>query len=334
MAVTQLADVVYGPLFLPATIQRTTILSTLRTSGIATDDPDISRFAQAPGDIVELPFWTDITGDSNVSSDDPSVLAVPQAIVQGHDVTRKIRRNNSFQASNLVSALLTEDPLNVIAQLIAEYWVREEQKILINILTGVFASADMSGNMLDVATDTIGNTNVFLTPETASEALALLGDHGQLLTAVMMHSRVYWNLTAQRALTVGRDPVTGQEFTDWEGRRVIVNDQCPRATGSVSGFEYTSYFFGQGALAYAECTGTAGPKKPVEIFSLAAGGNGEGVETLFYRRHFLMHPRGVQFNSYSIAGESATNAELATGTNWTRVYDPKNVRVVAITTNG
>lgn len=334
MALTQLPDIVYGPLFLPATIQRTTILSTLRTSGIATEDPDISRFANSPGDIVQLPFWNDIIGDSNVSSDDPTQVATPQSIVQGKDIARKIRRTNGFMAANLASSLLMEDPLNVIAQLIAEYWMREEQKILVNILAGVFASSGMSGNMLDVATDTLGNTNVFLTPEIASEGLALLGDHGQLLTAVMMHSRVYWNLTAQRALTVGRDPVTGQEFTDWEGRRVIVNDQCPRLPGSTSGFEFTSYLFGQGALAYAECTGLAGPKEPVAVYNRPDEGNGEGVESVWYRRHFLMHPRGVQFNSTSVAGESATNAELANGANWTRVYDPKNVRIVAVTTNG
>ena len=150
----------------------------------------------------------------------------------------------------------------------------------------------------------------------------------------MMHSRVYWNLTAQRALTVGRDPVTGQEFTDWEGRRVIVNDQCPRVAGSTSGYKFTSFLFGQGALAYAECTGLAGPKEPIAVYNRPDEGNGEGVESVWYRRHFLMHPRGVQFNSTSVAGESATNAELATGTNWTRVYDPKNVRIVAVVTNG
>ena len=330
---TQLADIVYGPLFMPSTIQRTTILSTIRTSGIAVDDPEIARFAQAPGDVVELPFWTDITGDSNVSSDDPTVLATPQKIVQGNDSCRKLRRNNGFSAANLVAALLTEDPLSVISQLIAEYWVREEQKMLGAILNGVFASASMAGNVHDVATETLGSTNVFFSPGSTADALALLGDHGQFLTAVMMHSRVYWNLNAARALTVGRDPVTGEEFTDWDGRRVIVNDQLPRIAGSTSGYKYTSYLFGQGALAYAECTGLAGPKRPIELFSYPMQGNGEGVEQVWYRRHFVMHPRGVKFVG-TPAGESPTNAELATGTNWSLVYDPKNVRVVALVTNG
>jgi len=46
------------------------------------------------------------------------------------------------------------------------------------------------------------------------------------------------------------------------------------------------------------------------------------------RRRFVLHPRGVKWVG-SPAGSSATNAELATGTNWVRVYEPKNVRIVA-----
>jgi hypothetical protein len=332
--ITQLADVIYGPLFLPSTIQRTTVLSSIRTSGIAVDDPDVSRFAQSIGDIMEMPFWTDIDGDSNVGSDDPDDIATPEQIVQGEDIARKIRRNIGFRAANLVAALLTEDPLSVISQLIAEYWVREEQKILGKILQGVFGAATMAGNKLDVATETLGDTNVFFSPDTASDAYALLGDRGTELTAIMMHSRVYWNLVAARALTVGRDPVTGQEFNEWEGKRVIVNDQLPRTAGSTSGYKYTSYLFGQGALAYAECVGAAGPKRPVEVYSQPQQGGGEGIETVWYRRHFVLHPRGVKFTSASVAGKSPTDAELATQSNWIRVYDPKNVRIVALVTNG
>jgi hypothetical protein len=340
MALTQLEDIVYGPLFLPATIQRTTILSTIRTSGIAVDDPEISRFAQAPGNTCDMPFWNDITGDSNVSSDQVTDVAVAQQIVESQDIARKLRRNNGFMAANLVTALLTEDPLSVISQLIAEYWVREEQKILIAILNGVFAASSMAGNVHNIAAVDTDGVATSVTPETMSDALSLLGDHGQLLTAVMMHSRIYWNLNAARALTVGRDPVTGQEFTDWEGRRVIVNDQCVRTLSSPGAkqiYQYTSYLFGQGALAYAECTGLAGPKTPVEVFSQPMQGNGEGVDQVWYRRHFVMHPRGVKFvgtTGSGIAGESASNAELANGANWVRVYDPKNIRVVEIITNG
>src|SRR5687767_1919917 len=120
MATTRLSDVIYGPLFLPTTIQRTVTLSTIRQSGIVSEDPEIQRFANGPGDIVQMPFWNDISGASNVSTDDPAQNATPNKITQGQDIARKIRRNNGWQSANLVAAVLAEDPLDVIATLIAQ----------------------------------------------------------------------------------------------------------------------------------------------------------------------------------------------------------------------
>lgn len=334
MATTRLTDVIYGPLFLPTTIQRTTVMSTIRSSGIASQDPEIQRFANGPGDLVQMPFWNDISGDSNVSTDDPAQNATPNKINQGQDIARKLRRNNGWQSANLVASVLADDPVDAVAQLIAEYWMREEQVVLGFMLNGVFAAASMAGNKLTLASEDANVSGVNMDAVVSSNAHALLGDQGTALVAVMMHSRIYWNLRAQRAIEFGVDPVSGLSFETWDGMRVIVNDALPRVAGTTSGFKYTSYFFANGAVGYAEATGEGGPKTPVEVQSTASAGNGEGVETVWYRRHWVMHPRGVSFVSASVAGNSPTNAELATGTNWVRVYDPKNVRIVAVTTNG
>lgn len=337
MATTRLSDVIYGPLFLPTTIQRIAQLSRIRNSPMISADAQIQTFANGPGDLVQMPFWNDLSGDANVSSDDPAQTAVPNKLTQGQDMARKLRRNNGWQSANLVAAVLAEDPLDIVAQLIAEYWVREEQKDLGALLNGVFADPLMAGNVLSVASeDANGNSGanaVKLDAEITSNAYALLGEYGQTLTGIIMHSRVFYNLQAQRAIVYKVDPVSGLEFATWDGKTVFVSDQCPRVAGATSGYKYTSYLCGNGAIAYAEATGQGGPKKPVEISSVAEAGNGEGVETVWYRRHYVMHPRGVKFDG-TPAGNSATRAELANGANWTRVYDPKLVRLVAVVTNG
>lgn len=334
MATTRLTDVIYGPLFLPSTIQRITVLSTIRTSGIASSDANMALMVNAPGDLVQMPFWNDITGPSNVSTDDPAQNATPNKITQGQDTARKVRRNNGWQSANLVAAVLTDDPLDVIATLIASYWVREEQTVLGYMLNGVFASPGMASNVLNVASEDAATSGVYMDADVVSNAQALLGDVGTTLVAIMMHSRVYWNLRAQQAIEFGVNPVTGLEFITWDGKTVIVSDSCPRVAGTTNGFKYTSYLFAMGAIGYAEATGDGGPKKPVEIDSVASAGNGEGIETVWYRRHWVMHPRGVAFTSASVAGSSPTNAELANANNWNRVYDQKNVRLVAVITNG
>ena len=54
---------------------------------------------------------------------------------------------------------------------------------------------------------------------------------------------------------------------------------------------------------------------------------------LINRRRYILHPRGVKFTSSSVAADSPTNAELETAANWVRVYENKNVRMVAVTHN-
>jgi len=334
MATTRLSDVIYGPLFLPTTIQRIAQLSRIRNSPIVSADAELQRFANGAGDLVQMPFWNDLTGNSNASTDDPAQNATPNKLTQGQDMARKIRRNNGWQSANLVASMLADDPLDAVAQLIAEYWVREEQRIMGQQMKGVFAASSMAGNVLDVASEDGAVTPVLLDAEVASNAYALLGEYGQTLSAVLMHSRVFYNLRAQRAIEFGKDPVTGLDFVRWDDKDVFVSDQCPRVAGATSGFKYTSYLFGNGAIGYAEATGEGGPKKPVELESAASAGNGEGVETVWYRRHWVMHPRGVSYSGTPAAASGVTDAELGTGTNWTRVYDPKLVRMVAVTTNG
>ena len=341
MATTRLADVIYGPLFLPTTVERSVTNSVLRQSGIAVPDAQIQQFAAGPGDLVQMPFWTDLSGNSNRSSDDPAQNATPNKLGQNQDMARKIRRNNGWQAANLVSALLAEDPLDVVAQLVADYWVREEQRILIQVLNGVFGAASMAGNLLDVSSEDANTDGVNMDGEVSANAHALLGDQGLNLIAVAMHSRVFWNLHARNEIEFQENPadvVPGSprmRIPFWHGKRVITSDQAPRVAGATSGYRYTSYFFAEGAIGYADATGTpGGPEQPVELQSNASAGNGEGVRTVWYRRHWVMHPRGVAFTGTPADAGGVSDAELATGANWTRRYDPKNVRIVAVVTNG
>ena len=59
----------------------------------------------------------------------------------------------------------------------------------------------------------------------------------------------------------------------------------------------------------------------------------ESDTMLINRRRYILHPRGVKFTSASVAADSPTNAELETGANWVRVFENKNVRIVAVEHN-
>jgi len=82
---------------------------------------------------------------------------------------------------------------------------------------------------------------------------------------------------------------------------------------------------------------------PLDSTPLFGGIGTEGVEiyrapldsdtSLINRRRFILHPRGVKFTSAAVAGPSPTNAELENSSNWTAVWESKNIRIVAVTHN-
>ncbi|MEY4386957.1 MAG: coat protein, partial [Verrucomicrobiota bacterium] len=112
-------------------------------------------------------------------------------------------------------------------------------------------------------------------------------------------------------------------------------DTLPVRNGTTDGQVYTTYLFGPGAFG----KGVA----PLSGEPLQGGFGTEAVElarlpldsdtVLVNRRRWILHPRGVKFNSAAVAGDSPTNAELENGANWSRVFENKNVRIVAIDHN-
>jgi hypothetical protein len=70
-----------------------------------------------------------------------------------------------------------------------------------------------------------------------------------------------------------------------------------------------------------------------EVHREPAQGTGMGSTTVYTRRGFIMHPRGIKYGgSLTVAG-GPSDADLAAD-NWTQVYQTKNIRIARLITNG
>jgi hypothetical protein len=335
MATTRISDVIVPPIFNPYVIQRTMELSALFSSGVILPDPEIQGLAQGAASYFDMPYFSDLGNtESNIGSDDPAVKSTPQKIGTNKDMAQKHFRNNSWSSMDLTSALLAKDPMNVIADLVAGYWARDLQRTLIGSLNGVIASnvANNSSDMLlDVSLPGAGTPGASnkISANVVLGAKQTMGDAAGGLTAIAMHSILYTALQNQQLITFIPNARGEVNIPTYLGYTVIVDDGCP-VTMNNGNPVYTSFMFGRGAVGYGE----GSPKVATETIRDPAAGNGEGQETLFQRKHYVMHPRGIKFLRASMAGISPTNAELAAAANWLRVYERKAVRFVAIKTNG
>lgn len=317
MAGTTLTDVIVPELFTPYVVKRTMELSALFQSGIVTNNAEFDRLASEAAPIHNMPFFEDLTGDSEAVIEGNDLTA--NKITSNKGVSVTIRRAMMWSATDLSASLAGSDPMAAIGDLAAGFWARDMQKELINLLTGVFAASTMANHVLDVSAAEGAGANI--SASVFIDALQKLGDAQGNLTAVVMHSATKSYLKKQNLITTERDS-TSVEFEAYQGRRVIVDDGCP-----VSGGVYTTYLFGQGAIAL-------GNGNPVGFVATEVDRDkkkGSGVDYLINRRTFILHPRGIAYQKASQANvETPTREELAKATNWKRVYEDKAIRLVAI----
>ncbi|WP_163183332.1 major capsid protein [Neobacillus sedimentimangrovi] len=314
---TKLADVIQPEVFTPYVIQRTMEKSELIKSGIVVHDAEFDRLASGPNTLVNMPYWNDLTGDSEVMDEDTNLTA--KKITASKDVARKHGRANMWGANNLAAYLSGDDPAGAIADLVASYWDREMQKILLATLKGVFAASNMTEKTLDITNES-GNASL-LTGETFIDANQVMGDAKDSITGVMMHSFVESYLAKRQLIEYVQESEQNIRVPYFMNKRVIVDDSMPYDTTNKIG---EMYLFGSGAIALGN--GSHPDIKETEVDRDKR--NAAGQDYLINRKLFILHPRGVKWTEGSVAKTFPTNTEIETGSNWSRVYEPKAIRIV------
>lgn len=329
MAGTTLKDVIVPELFNPYVINKTMEKSALLQSGIITNSSEFDSLASQAAPTVNMPFFEDLDGKSEQVIEGQELT--PDGINSKKDVAVIIRRAKAWSSTDLAAALAAADPMKAIAELVAGFWARDMQKELIAILGGVFGSytdsdsktvTPLSTNLLDISTGSGAaakwSASAFI------DAQQLLGDAKEQLTAISIHSAVEAELRKQNLIDTVV-PSNAEPFNTYMGKRIIVDDGCPY-TGSGSSTVFTSYLFGQGAVAL----GNGNPVGFVPTETDRKKLMGSGIDFLINRKTSILHPRGVAFTNKKVAKtEGPSRTELANAENWNPVYEPKQIRVVA-----
>ena len=332
MAETKIIDIIIPEVFLPYVIEKTSEKSALIQSGIIQTDAEFDRLASAGGNIVEMPFWQDLSGDDEVISDGGSLTV--NKITTEKDRARKHQRGKAWGANDLAKFLSGDDPMGAIASLVADYRARRLQAKLLSTLGGIFGAASMSSNLLAIhKTSGAADASNMLNGLTFIDAVQLMGDQKEKLTAVMMHSAVEAHLLKLDLIDYVPDSTGKEMLSVFQGKRVVVDDSLTPTTVD-SKPVYPTYLFGEGAVAL----GYSSEDEPLDggfgTWQLEYGRNGLAGETwLANRWRCILHPRGIAWHEASVAGDSPTNAELSTQSNWVRKYEPQNIRIVKVTHN-
>ena len=156
MAKTLVSDVIVPDIFEGYVIERTAELPSFAQAGIIATDADFNARAGGGGRTVNMPFWQDISGARQVLDDSTSLTVNKIAALA--DAAAIHNDGNAWSVNVLAKWLSGDDPMGAIASLVAEYWARIDEDMLVSSIKGLLASLDAEAgdpNIIKFASDTI-----------------------------------------------------------------------------------------------------------------------------------------------------------------------------------
>lgn len=330
------SDVIIPEIFTPYVIEQSTLRNQFLSSGVV--QPMAELNATEGGDFVKVPFWkANLSGDAEVLTDSTSLI--PGKITADTQVGVILHRGRAFESRDLAALAAGADPMAAIGAKVGEYIANQQQKDLYKSLEGVFGALTGSDSPAFDALrfDTTGMGA--LGPRQVAQARAKLGDQGDKLSAVAMHSACYYDLVERKAIdyvtntearlstaATGASTINAiggsiagsfsNEYTVpfYMGLRVIVSDDITNSGGN-----YACYFFTNGAVA----TGEQQALRTETDRDILAKSDAMAMDW-----HNVYHPVGAK---WGVTTTNPTQAQLATITNWSKVYETKNIGIVRAT---
>lgn len=321
---TSISDLIIPDVFAPYFSQRSLDKSAVLTSGIATSDPQLVSFASGAGQVFNLPFFNQITGDDEVLQEGVNLNI--NNITTDQEVAVVTNRAKAWGATYLSRVTSGEDILGRIGNMVGDWWAGRHQAMLMSVLKAMFTDQpNASTNLGKIrSTHLVDNSGNPFDPNMIIDAMAKLGDNSGQLTAMVMHSAIYHSLSKNDMIDYQRDSEVSTQYPTYLGKRVIIDDAC---TSETSASVFRTYIFGAGAIQFG--LGNIPARDAVETDRNSLGSE----DIMITRQRMIFHPRGFKWQgSVNPSNTHATvpAQSLSEQDNWVKVVPDKQIGMVAL----
>lgn len=339
---TFLNDLIIRPDFQSSVLEEFFERSQFVSSGIIQRNSAMDL--SAGGVVCDIPFFKAFEAqEEEIDSDDSwgqskEGYLSPQRINMSSFQVPVVHRGFAAAADDLSRLGSGEDPLAAIRSYVANNMAKFRQNYLLSLLKAVFdgtngALKDNSLGSIGVATGGTSPADAnFLQAGTVVGLQNILGERGDQLTTIAMHSAVRNQLVAQGMLTFsspaapttssnvvwggGGVGVSNEAVEYFAGMRIVVSDQLVNAKADAKAgatgdaMEYPVFCFGQGAVQEGVQSGMRLATER-NILSL------QDILAIDY--HYLLGIPGISWKG-NVGGKAPKNTDIATATNWSLAW--------------
>lgn len=311
----------------------------IAASGIVSTDSTIMSLIGSKGNVATIPMYKPLNvfeSGMEALNNDGETDNIPVEISGDKQTCMLIQRMKAFKAKDFTKELTGADPLTKIKGKISNYYTQVWENELMNIANAVLGVSALSEHITDlsVTSGTVADKNLITETTMIDAEQAALGDMAGGLGLVVMHSKIFaafkkLNMVQYGKYTVGNIIRQDIELPTINGKIPIVTDYYTVDT-STSGFPvFKTYLFGEGAFLSAE-------KKNYEkqYTTDYDPETSAGIDKFYTKQGKVLHPNGLSLAVDNIAKESPTLAELGNSANWALKFNPKNVKIGLIKSNG
>ena len=306
-------------------------------SGIVTEDSSIMGLIGEKGNVATLPFYKPIDLDTYaVANNDGDTNNTPEEISGSKQTAMLIQRMKAFKAQDFTKELTGADPLQHIANSVNNYYAQVWEAELMNICNAVMGLAGMADHKYDIATTstTIADSNKIDETTLIYAQQKALGDMADGFGLIVMNSYIYAKYQAMGLVNFNKYTIANglsQEVNlpTINGLIPIITDRYTMRKDGNQKIQYVSTVIGRGAFLGAE-------KKNYEkaYYTDYDAEEKAGIEKLYTKQGRVLHPNGFSLKVDEIAKESPSFTELGTTAKWELKFDPKNVKIGQIISNG
>jgi hypothetical protein len=332
MARTKLSDVNFQSNVFKDTLDGEFTNKLQISNGILAEAPE-ELISPVAGYTQEIPKWNTISGSTV-----PITTSLTTSYNQLTDYTDKciwMEREVAWSAEQMLMTVAgtDKDATEQTARQLGTYLALEVQRLSLKVIDGVFATALASSH---VKSDNGNTINI----EGVEAARLLLGDSKKDLNNIIMHSKVESDALIAKILTYDKstvDSYVSGNSGNVLGMTPFVDDDLTPTDGL-----YTSLIGTKGAIVYKfrprpqtrlNNANIVRLGNNVDLELYRASETAGGLDNIILRFSIAIHVPGVKWDTTGGVASNPTDAQLATGANWSKVAPTKLIRLVQYKSN-